>query len=72
MARKKTEKTEEKPAEAKAEHDKKPVKDDITCLKERVENLKSHLSKNKHDYKTKRTLQIKQSKLIKLQKFVAR
>jgi len=39
---------------------------DIQNLKARVEALKKHLSKNKHDYRTKRTLQIKQAKLRKL------
>lgn len=70
MARKKSEKTEEKSAEVK--QSKKPVKDDLASLKERVEKLKIHLSKNKHDYKTKRTLSIKQAKILKLEKYRAK
>ena len=42
---------------------------DIENLRHRVEKLKKHLEKNKHDYKTKRTLAIKEAKLKKLIKY---
>ena len=41
---------------------------DIKNLKESTEKLKKHLSINKQDYKTKRTLLIKEAKLRKLEK----
>jgi len=39
---------------------------DIKNLKEKIEQLKKHISIHKHDFKTKRTLLIKQGKLKKL------
>lgn len=39
---------------------------DIKNLTSTVEKLKAHLQKNKHDYKTKRALLIKEAKLRKL------
>ena len=42
---------------------------DIKNLRARVEKLKAHIQKNKHDYKTKRTLQIKEAKLRKLEAY---
>jgi len=42
---------------------------DITDLEKRIEKLKKHLEKNKHDYTTKRILSIKQAKLRKLKKY---
>lgn len=42
---------------------------DIKDLDSKVEKLKKHLEKNKHDYKTKRTLLIKSAKLRKLQQY---
>jgi len=72
MVRKKSEKVEEKQPEIKTEENKKQSKDDLAFLKEKVEKLKTHLGKNKHDYKTKRTLLIKRAKVIKLENYRAR
>jgi len=49
----------------KKSQEKKPELDDVS-LEKRIGKLKKHLLKNKHDYKTKRTLQIKEAKLRKL------
>ena len=55
---------------AKSKIVKKPSsKDDIASLTEKVEKLKKHLEKNKHDYRTKRILMIKEAKLNKLRKY---
>lgn len=45
---------------------------DIINLKKNVEMLKKHMEKNKHDFKTKRILTIKEAKLEKLKKYRAR
>jgi len=41
---------------------------DLKNLKQQVDKLKMHLSKNQYDYKTKRILLIKEGRLNKLQK----
>lgn len=43
--------------------------DEIKNITSKVEKLKQHLIKNKHDYKTKRALQIEEAKLRKLKKY---
>jgi len=48
------------------------VERDIKNLMIRIERLKKHLEKNKHDYKSKRALQIKISRLNKLKKYQKR
>ena len=47
-------------------------KDDIKNLTSTVEKLKEHLQKNNHDYRTKRTLLIKEAKLRKLKAYKER
>ncbi|MBU1136460.1 MAG: hypothetical protein ABIG37_03855 [Nanoarchaeota archaeon] len=39
---------------------------DINNLEKKVEKLKKHIEKNKHDYRTKRAFSIKNAKLKKL------
>ncbi len=45
---------------------------DIKNLSIRANKIKKHLSKNKHDHKTKRTLLIKEVKLKKLNKYMGK
>jgi len=42
---------------------------DIQDLEARIEKLKKHLEKNKHDFRTKRALLIKEAKLRKLKNY---
>ncbi len=42
---------------------------DITNLKKRIAALKQHLAKNKHDYKSRISLLVKEAKLRKLEKY---
>ena len=42
---------------------------DIKHLAAKVEKLKKHLQKHKHDYRTKRALTIKEAKLKKLKEY---
>ena len=43
---------------------------DIQHIRRSVEQLKKHLLKNKHDFKTKRTLSIKAARLRKLEAYI--
>lgn len=54
------------------ERHKKETPSEIEFLKAIIERLKNHLAKNKHDYKTKRTLLIKEAKLHKLERYKGR
>jgi ribosomal protein S15P/S13E len=55
---------------AKKSGDKKQNEErDIKNLEKRIEKLKKHLSKNKHDYTTRRILMIKEAKLRKLKNY---
>ena len=44
----------------------KGKKSDVLSLERSVEMLKKHIEKNKHDFKTKRALLIKEARLKKL------
>jgi len=56
----------EKPQENK---EKNPENKEIKNLEVRIEKLKRHMEKNKHDYKTKRTLLTIEARLNKFKNY---